>query len=165
MRNAECGMRNAECGMRNAECGMRNAECGMRNAECGMRNAECGMRKCEMIKRKDINSEFRIPNSEFPKLSSGDFARLSRFIYETCGINMTATKKTMLEARLHKRLRALGMKSYGDYCAYLFGATGGDEVVRMIDLATTNKTDFFRESEHFSYLTQRVLPEWLHCFG
>lgn len=100
-----------------------------------------------------------------PRLSAGDFARLSRFIHEACGINMTAGKKTMLEARLHKRLRALGMRSFADYCAFLFGAGGGDEQVTMIDLATTNKTDFFREADHFAFLVQRALPEWLHRQG
>jgi len=78
---------------------------------------------------------------------------------------MPASKKTMLEARLHKRLRALGMPSFADYCAFLFGVAGGDELVRMIDLATTNKTDFFREADHFTYLSQRALPEWLKRYG
>ncbi len=100
-----------------------------------------------------------------PRLSSGDFALLSRFIYEECGIKMPATKKTMLEARLHKRLRALGMKSFSEYCAYLFGNSGGDELIRMIDLATTNKTDFFREADHFAYLAQRALPDWRQRYG
>jgi chemotaxis protein methyltransferase CheR len=90
---------------------------------------------------------------------------LSRFIYDECGIKMPASKKTMLEARLHKRLRALGMPSFADYCAFLFGVAGGDELVRMIDLATTNKTDFFREADHFTYLSQRALPEWLKRYG
>lgn len=102
-----------------------------------------------------------LPAERAPRLSAGDFARLSRFIYEECGIKMPATKKTMLEARLHKRLRALGMRSFSDYCAFLFGNSGGDEQVRMIDLATTNKTDFFREADHFAFLVQRALPEWL----
>ena len=45
-------------------------------------------------------------------LSMRDFGRLSRFIYDTCGIKMPEVKKTMLEARLQKRLRALGMHSF-----------------------------------------------------
>ncbi|RII28339.1 MAG: chemotaxis protein CheR [Geobacter sp.] len=95
-----------------------------------------------------------------PRLSSGDFTRLSRFIYDECGIRMPPSKKTMLEARLNRRLRELGMRSFTDYCTHLFGNSGVEERVTMIDLATTNKTDFFREADHFSYLTQQALPEW-----
>lgn len=90
-----------------------------------------------------------------------EFASLSRFIYEQCGIKMPEAKKTMLEGRLQKRLRALGMKSFVDYTEYLFSAEGlANELVSMIDLVTTNKTDFFREPDHFHYLRDRVLPEW-----
>jgi len=95
-------------------------------------------------------------------LSARDFGRLSRFIYDTCGIKMPEVKKTMLEARLQKRLRALGMRSFTEYCDYLFSGEGLEkELVQMLDMVTTNKTDFFREPDHFQYLTQTVLPEWL----
>ncbi|MBI1920539.1 MAG: protein-glutamate O-methyltransferase CheR [Geobacter sp.] len=97
------------------------------------------------------------------RLSTGDFNRLSRFIHESCGIRMTPAKKTMLEARLQKRLRSLGMGSFSDYLDYLFSAAGErEEVVRMIDQVTTNKTDFFREPDHFDYLSQVLLPQWVH---
>jgi chemotaxis protein methyltransferase CheR len=49
-------------------------------------------------------------------LSEGDFLRLSRFIHEECGIKMPSGKKVMLEARLQKRLRCLGMSSCSEYC-------------------------------------------------
>ncbi len=95
-------------------------------------------------------------------LSARDFGRLSRFIYDTCGIKMPEVKKTMLEARLQKRLRALCMRSFTDYCDYLFSSEGLEkELVQMLDMVTTNKTDFFREPDHFQYLTHTVLPEWL----
>ena len=91
-----------------------------------------------------------------------DFNRLSRFIYDTCGIKMPEVKATMLEARLQKRLRALGMQNFTDYCDYLFAPDGlRDELVSMLDVVTTNKTDFFREPDHFEHLTQRVLPDWV----
>jgi len=95
-------------------------------------------------------------------LSGRDFDRLSRFIYDTCGIKMPQVKKTMLEARLQKRLRSLGMRSFTHYCDYLFAPEGqAQELVQMLDMVTTNKTDFFREPDHFDYLTRSVLPEWL----
>jgi chemotaxis protein methyltransferase CheR len=99
-------------------------------------------------------------------ISHRDYTRLSELIYNECGIKMPPAKKTMLVARLQKRLRSLDMKSFGDYIDYLFGPDGiKDELVRMIDLITTNKTDFFREPHHFDYLLQRVLPEWIQKHG
>ncbi len=93
-------------------------------------------------------------------LSQRDFGRLSAFVHEHCGIKLPPSKKTMLEARLRRRLRALEMTSYDDYCDYLFGPDGQEkEVVRMIDLVTTNKTDFFREPAHFDFLARTCLPE------
>lgn len=92
-------------------------------------------------------------------LSGKDFARLRELIYSEAGICLSAEKRTMVEGRLKRRLRALNIESYGQYCAYLFGSKGMKvELVPFIDVVTTNKTDFFRESSHFDYLSQQVLP-------
>jgi len=97
-------------------------------------------------------------------MSNKDFCRLSEFIYLECGIKMSSAKKIMLEARLRKRLRMLGVKTYGEYCDYLFSPTGIDnELIHMIDLVTTNKTDFYREPAHFDYLVKQALPELTHA--
>jgi len=89
-----------------------------------------------------------------------EFRLLSELIHARCGIKMPPSKKTMLESRLMKRLRVLGMDSYKRYCDYLLSPEGMEnELVHMIDVVTTNKTDFFREPEHFSFLLGRVVPE------
>ncbi|MFP4084080.1 MAG: CheR family methyltransferase [Desulfonatronovibrio sp.] len=94
-------------------------------------------------------------------LAERDFKRLSQFISSECGIKVPPTKKTMLESRLQKRLRALGMSDYKDYCEYLFSLKGMDiEMPHLLDAVTTNTTHFFRESKHFDYLYNTVLPEW-----
>jgi chemotaxis protein methyltransferase CheR len=94
------------------------------------------------------------------RLARNDFERLSRFIYTELGIKLPDGKTTMLEGRLSKRLRHLGFDGYGEYCDYLFSPDGReDEMVHLINAVTTNKTDFFREPTHFSYLTQMALPE------
>jgi chemotaxis protein methyltransferase CheR len=92
-------------------------------------------------------------------MSRQDFCRLKDLIYEKCGIKITDAKKTMLETRLQKRLKTLQMASFEEYCDYLFGARGDDELPDMINQVTTNKTDFFREPAHFRYLTDTLLPQ------
>jgi len=100
------------------------------------------------------------------KLTDSDFRRLSEYIESQLGIKMPRTKKQLLESRLLKRLRALGMGSYVEYCEYLFSPEGHEhEIVTMIDLVTTNKTDFFREPDHFDYLFNTALPELVKSYG
>ena len=89
------------------------------------------------------------------------FDRMSRFVYDQVGIKLPASKRVMLEARLQKRLRVLGMASYDQYVDYLFTEKGFDEELRnFIDVVTTNTTEFFREPRHFDYLSSTVLPAW-----
>lgn len=93
-------------------------------------------------------------------LRSSDFARVAKFIESTTGIKVPPGKKTMVEGRLRRRARALGCASLGDYCKAVFEQGGFEaESVHLIDAVTTNKTDFFREPSHFTYLTERCLPE------
>lgn len=94
------------------------------------------------------------------KMTDEDFARLSAFVYEELGIKMPYPKKIMLQGRLQKRVSDLNLKSFKEYIDFVFSKEGQlDEIIKMIDLITTNKTDFFRESTHFDYLTSTVLPE------
>jgi chemotaxis protein methyltransferase CheR len=100
-------------------------------------------------------------------LSKHDFQQLSSFIYDNLGIKLPAGKTTMLTGRLTKRLRALSLTTFSEYCDFLFSPEGQEEeMVHLINVITTNKTDFFREPSHFSYLTQTALPtlQKLHTF-
>ena len=100
------------------------------------------------------------------QMNSDLFKKLSEFIYTESGIKMPLSKKTMLEARLQKRLRAMGITSFGEYCNYLFSPEGvANELIHMIDVVTTNKTDFFREPQHFEYLLEHVLPDLINTKG
>lgn len=97
--------------------------------------------------------------SDFPELSQRDFLRLSQFIHEKWGINLPPIKKLLLEGRLRKRILQLRMKSFKEYCEYLFSPDGSaNEYSQLIDLVTTNKTEFFREKDHFDYLVEFALP-------
>jgi chemotaxis protein methyltransferase CheR len=93
-------------------------------------------------------------------LSAKDFSRLRELILTETGIQLCAEKRTMLEVRIKRRLRELGMESYAKYCNYLFSHEGKrDELVPMIDVVTTNKTDFFREPRHFDFLRESALAD------
>lgn len=92
-------------------------------------------------------------------MSDSDFRRFREMVYRECGINIVLAKKTMLAGRLRKRLRELGIDSFGKYYEYVSGEGGrAGEIVRMLDVVSTNKTDFFREPGHFDTLANKVLP-------
>ena len=95
-------------------------------------------------------------------ISSRDYSRLRELVYDQAGINLGSEKKTMLEGRIRRRLKDLAIHSYAEYCDYLFSREGlRDELVHLIDVVTTNKTDFFREPRHFEFLTATAVPEFL----
>lgn len=93
-------------------------------------------------------------------MNDQEFEKFSAFIYDEAGIKMPLAKKTLLEARLQKRLKALGMPSFKAYADFVFSTGAGreQEIVHLIDVVTTNKTDFFREPHHFEFLVKEAIP-------
>ncbi len=67
-------------------------------------------------------------------------------------------KKALLVGRLARRLRELGIASFGAY--YERVADDEAERIRMLDAICTNETHFFREPRHFEFLEDRVYPAW-----
>jgi chemotaxis protein methyltransferase CheR len=103
------------------------------------------------------SAALRSPLSE--QLSTRNFQRLARFIQDYSGIKMPANKRTMLEGRLRRRMRATQIDDVNAYCRYLFEEDGmASEAVHLIDAVTTNKTEFFREPAHFDFLVANGLP-------
>ena len=92
------------------------------------------------------------------KLSDADFARLSKSVTDYAGIQLPPAKKVMVESRLRKRLRFLGIDSFKAYTKFVLTKDGENEQIHLIDAITTNKTDFFREPRHFDILRDEILP-------
>ena len=100
------------------------------------------------------------------QLSAKNFKALADLIHGYSGIKMPSNKRTMLEGRLRRRMRATGINSLNGYCRYLFDEDGLDtEIVHLIDAVTTNKTEFFREPAHFDFLRTRGLPAMAKAGG
>ncbi len=89
------------------------------------------------------------------------FQQFSQLVYDQCGINLHEGKKALLQARLNKRLRATGIRSYEDYFKYITSQNNPEEFVNFLDSVSTNLTYFFRESQHFEFMEQTALPELL----
>lgn len=94
------------------------------------------------------------------ELSKEQFLKLSSFITKCYGFKLPEIKKTTLKCRLLKRLRVLEMDDFDEYINYLFSKEGqSNEIMYMMDEVSTNKTDFFREIDHFNQLTETILSE------
>jgi len=88
-----------------------------------------------------------------------DFRRISAMLHADAGIALPETKATLVYSRLAKRLRALGLSSFRDYCALLGERSGAGERQTMMAALTTNVTRFFREPHHFDHLESKILPK------
>ncbi|CAG9297797.1 CheR family methyltransferase [Celerinatantimonas diazotrophica] len=83
-------------------------------------------------------------------LKKSDHRRLAVFIDEAAGIQLPEHKRSLIESRLRKRLVVTGKDNFREYLDWAL--TDRSEQVMLIDVLTTNKTDFFRESNHFDFL-------------
>jgi chemotaxis protein methyltransferase CheR len=94
------------------------------------------------------------------------FERLSSYVTSEYGIKLPLAKKPMLESRLNKKVKTLGLNSYKEFLDFIFSDQGKqEELYHVIDLITTNKTDFFREAAHFNFLTSDFLPHYQKQWG
>ena len=94
-------------------------------------------------------------------ITDEEFAAFRRLVHQHTGIALAPGKRYLVQARLARRLRGLGLASFTDYHRHLVNDASGVELRRFINAMTTNKTDFWREAHHFDYLT----TTWLRSRG
>lgn len=82
---------------------------------------------------------------------------IAEFLYERAGIRLGTNKVTLVESRLLKRRMALGFKEWRDYARYLRSNMEKESPI-LIEALTTHKTEWFRETEHYEYLSRLAAP-------
>ncbi len=92
------------------------------------------------------------------ELSNEQFSKISRVVNDICGIQLPPGKEGLVKSRLMKRLRVLGLGSFEEYVEFVENDETRQELSHMIDMLTTNKTNFFREIQHFNFLSKNILP-------
>ena len=88
-----------------------------------------------------------------------DFKTIAQILHSHAGIALAEGKAALVYSRLAKRLRALGLRSFRDYCALIQDAKEVDERQAMMAALTTNVTRFFREPHHFDHLRDQLMPK------
>ncbi len=93
------------------------------------------------------------------ELADVEYKRLCDLIHKESGINLQEGKKEMMMARLAPTFRFRHIASYSDYYNLVVNDKSGNELNYLLDAISTNKTYFFREEKHFTYLNETLLPE------
>jgi chemotaxis protein methyltransferase CheR len=93
-------------------------------------------------------------------MSASVFDALRRLAYDQAGIALRDNKRTLVSARIAKRMRACGIANEREYLELLTRDQRGEEMVRFLDAITTNFTNFYREASHFELLRGEV-ERWI----
>jgi chemotaxis protein methyltransferase CheR len=94
-----------------------------------------------------------------PAMTTEEFQGFQQLLRTHSGIALGPQKRYLMQARLGRRLRELGLPSFTAYLHHLTSRDpGGQELTRFVNAMTTNKTDFFREAHHFRYLAEVWAP-------
>ena len=94
-------------------------------------------------------------------MTAADFRCIAEMIYGDSGISLSESKALLVYSRLAKRIRALELTSFAEYCELVQSANGAEERGNMLSALTTNVTRFFREPHHFTHLAKTILPSAL----
>ncbi|MEI9998699.1 MAG: protein-glutamate O-methyltransferase CheR [Verrucomicrobiota bacterium] len=95
------------------------------------------------------------------QITDPDFQFIRQLVYDQSAIHLGEEKKDMVCTRLNQRLSHLGLESVEEYCARLKANQDPGEITHLIDALSTNFTTFFREIEHFRFLKEKMIPEFL----
>ncbi|HML18495.1 MAG TPA: protein-glutamate O-methyltransferase CheR [Bryobacteraceae bacterium] len=97
--------------------------------------------------------------TELPALTESDFRRISQLAYDLFGLHLSAGKEGLVRARLGKKIRQGGFRSFAEYHRHVLADRTGEALIELIDSLTTNYTCFYRERAHFDFLTQELTGE------
>ncbi len=92
---------------------------------------------------------------DLPILTNEEFAVFQKIIFSEVGISLEDTKMSMVSSRLYARMRHYNLLKFSDYLHIV--QMDKKEKIEMINLITTNETYFFREINHFNFLTKQAM--------
>lgn len=91
-------------------------------------------------------------------ITQREFRQLSDYIKAQYGIFLKDEKRALLAGRLQQVLAQEGFSSFTDYYAHVVSDKTGNALTTLVNKITTNHTFFMRESDHFFYFRDTVLP-------
>lgn len=104
----------------------------------------------------DLTMDMAIPQEREFAFTDAHFDFLAGLANRKTGIVLAANKKDMVYGRLVRRLRALRLPGFDDYCRLLQSSSGNEEMGQLVNAVTTNLTRFYREPHHFEALGNQL---------
>ncbi len=89
-------------------------------------------------------------------MDTKSFNHFRKIIYKKSGISLGPSKIALVSARIRKRMRSLGIEDYREYHRHLTADKTGDEIIQLLDVISTNVTNFFRQPDHFKFIEKYV---------
>lgn len=91
-------------------------------------------------------------------ITKSEFAKLAEYIETNYGIHLKEEKRTMITSKLYNELVSSNCQNFTEYYEYIISDKSGKALTALINKITTNHTFFMRESAHFDYFRDKVLP-------
>jgi len=118
----------------------------------------------ESLATVTTNQEYTCPPASADRavrpVTDKEFGLFQKLIYEKAGIYLAAPKRALVDARLAKRIRELGLDSFAAYYHHVVDDRDGAELIQLLDRVSTNETHFFREPRQFEFLGTRIVADW-----
>lgn len=96
-----------------------------------------------------------------PEFTNKDFSLIYEIVKKECGIKLNSQKKSLIENRISKIIKTESYCSVKEYLSCLVRDNSGKMMTEFLNSMTTNVTNFFREDDHFKFLTNNYIPEML----
>lgn len=96
------------------------------------------------------------------ELNNSEFDFFRKLIFDLTGINLSIDKKLLVQSRLAPFILKQGFEDFENFKSWLLQPDRTElDFQNFVNLLTTNKTDFFREPEHFKYLVESLIPRFI----
>ena len=96
-----------------------------------------------------------------PEMSDSEFRMFCELLRNHCGLHFDESSRFLLEKRVGRRVKELGLGGFAAYHYDLRSSGGDEELAQLIDILTTNETYFFRERSQLEALVKEIVPELL----
>ena len=112
------------------------------------------------MNRTAPNANAGLTEPDAPDLSDEEFERVAKIALQEAGLAIPKSKKALVQSRLSRRMRQLGVPRHSDYIALISEPTNSAERRELISVLTTNVSSFFRERHHFKFLVSELVPKF-----
>jgi chemotaxis protein methyltransferase CheR len=92
-------------------------------------------------------------------LAPREFDQIRQLAHRTFGLDLKTGKEELVSARLRRLLQEGGFHSFQAYYQNVVNDHTGGALLAMIDALATNHTSFLRETAHFEFLRDQIIPE------